>query len=737
MRLFIAEKPEIANAIADAIGGQWADKGGYKEKGDDVITWCYGHMLALKEPEDYDHKKFARWSFEQLPYCVLPAQRKLKGGSFDKQTRIIRDLLKKADTVVNAGDTDEEGQLLIDELLRYYNYTKPVMRIWFSVNNKKIVTKALQNIKSNKEYEHLGFKAEARAIADQLFGVNLSRAYTLAAGGYTTLTVGRVQSPILGMVVRRDRENASHTKSYYYTIEADLVVNGMSFKARYRPTANDSVDDTRRLDDESQALSIVKACQGKTVTILKAVTAKKSTPPPLPYNINKLQQDASTLYGFRPDKTLKITQDLREKHRAITYNRSDCQYLSDEQFEDAAGTLSAMANCPVVASLAANADASIKGRVFDSSKVSAHHAIVPTDEQIDWQSFSGDEKKMYELIAKLYAIQFYPPNLYDETKLEVGIDGFTFYVTARVDTDLGYKKVWGSNSSSDDEGEDTEDSENAGSVSADLRSLTDGMKGSCTDCQIQKKETKPLPLYTMKSLLNDLTRAAKYVKNKSLAAKLKEKDKDKKGESGGIGTSATRSAIIGNLLDRGFIAEKGKNVVSTDLGQKFYDTLDDIIKYPDMSAIWYEQQKQIESLDDVEVFIINMMKQVVEPEIERLKSVQLQVAQTYPCPVCTRPMVRLKSSHGYFWGCTGHSDKDNPCNNNMPDKGGKPAPKEPKKEVILSEFNCKSCGKPLILRSGVLKSGKNKGKSYKFFGCSGFPKCEQKYNEVDGVPKYE
>lgn len=736
MRLFIAEKPDLAKAICEGLGGGFAHKDGYMVKGDDTITWCFGHMLTLFDPDDYD-EQLKDWSLENLPFVFLPAKRKYNPKT-SKQTKIIRELLEKADTVVNAGDPDEEGQLLVDELIRHFNCNKPVQRVLINDNNTKVVAKAIANMKPNSEYEHLGFKAEARSIADWAFGLNLTRAYTKKSqlgGGQGVLSIGRVQTPILGLVVRRDREHKAHTISYYYNITGQFNINGTNFKASYQPTDQDSVNDSGKIIDKAQAQAIAAKCSGQSAVVLSVDTKEQSKQPPLPYNLLKLQQDASRKFGLKPDQTLSITQSLREKYKLITYNRSDCQYLSDEQFDDAGSVLDAIsqtaesdAKYKGFASASRNANASIKGRVFNSAKVSAHHAIIPTETIANLNSLSESEKNIYLLIARYYIAQFYSNHIFDATTITIEVAGHTFKATGKVDKELGWVRLF----SNDKGNEEAEEDSNIDDI--DLRQLSESYKGQCVKATAEQKETQPPALYTMTTLLGDLTKVAKYVKNPQLAKILKEKDKDKAGEHGGIGTPATRSTIIKKLFERGYLIEHKKKIISTPLGQKLYDSLDDLLVYPDMTAKWHEQQKNIQTLDDAHRFVHQVMTDVVVPIVKKIKSSDIQVADVHKCPKCGRPMRRITSGKSPFWGCTGYNATENTCDHKMADKGGKPIEIPKKEPVILSEFACTACGSKLVHRKG--KSKKTK-KSYSFFACSNYPACKQSYYEKNGEPVYD
>lgn len=747
MRLFIAEKPELAKAICTGLGGGFKQLDGYYQhptRGD-TVTWCFGHMLALKDPDDID-PKYEHWLMADLPIPpMFPAPRKIPKDKI-KQVKIIKDLVGKATTIVNAGDPDEEGQLLIDGLLRFFGNKKPVMRVLINDNTPAVVQKALANLRPNSQFEYLGWIAESRAIADQLVGYNLTRGYSLneqaKTGSRDTWHIGRVQTVVLGLVVRRDRENASHKKSFYYTIAGDFVVNGIAFTAKYQPKDSDPTDDKGRLIDKAFADNLAKNLTNQFAKVLIATTTQKVDPAPLPYNLIKLQADASRLYGISAKQTDQITQSLREKHHLITYNRSDCQYLSDEQFFDVGAVLTGITGTlPNSSIFCDTANQSQKGRAFNSSKVSAHHAIIPTQTQSNWSNLTTNEQHIYKLIARSYIAQFYPPYEYDETKLmlDVIVNGmpYQFSATARFDKSLGWKTLYRKDPTNEEVATD-EDTQ-----LADLRSLVSGMNGQSGKINSTECQTKPKPLYTEQMLLKDLTQVAKYAKDPRLAKVLKDKDKDKQGEHGGIGTPATRATIMDNLFKRGYLTTKNKSIISTDRGKSLYDLADDLVKYPDLTAIWSEKQKEIKTGADVQTFVLEVLESTVCPVIDRLKQGYVppspkpkeDLSGNPPCPKCGRPLKRHESKFKkgeYYWGCTGFYDKQNPCKHTMNDNNGVPTEKE-KPAQNLSDFDCKKCGKKLILRKGISKAGK----PYRFFGCSGFPKCKTNYDEVNGKPKYD
>ena len=721
MQLFIAEKPDLAKAIVEALGGG-SRKEGYYDCGDNYVTWCYGHMLQLLDPEDYD-QRYKQWSMADLPISHLPWKKKPSGDKKD-QLKIITGLLKQAKSVIHAGDPDSEGQLLVDEILLFSNCNLPVKRILINDNNTKIVRRALETMRDNKEFAGLSASAEARSVGDQLYGYNMTRAYTLAAqaSGYQgVLSVGRVQTPVLGLVVRRDREFEAHTKSFYYNVTGQFKVGELSFPARYQIVEGDSVDDKGRLINQEHAQSIADSVKGSAARIVSVETKKKEQHPPLPYNLLKLQTDASRKFGFTPSITKDLTQSLRDKHKLITYNRSDCEYLSEEQHADASNVLAAISQtAKSLAVVAQRADPGIKSRAFNSSKVSAHHGIIPTEATADFSKLSDGEQKIYLLIARAYIAQFFSKHLYDQTDLVVESAKHRFAVRSNVTTSAGWRVLY-----KNDVG--NEDLEKDDALELDIRILKAGQDGTCFDANAEQMETKPKPRYTMATLLSDLTRVAQYVRDERLRKLLVEKDKGKEGEHGGIGTPATRDTIIATLFERGYLKESGKAIISTPTAREFYDTLPDQAKFPDMTALWHEQQKSIQQGDLDAMTFVNELMGYITGEVENVKQNGIGIKiDTHRCPTCDKPIRRIKKKdkNEFFWGCSGYADG---CRFACEDQGGNPVIKQ--SPLISSLHKCGSCSKGLSRRPG-----KKKGTFW--WGCSGFPECKQTYPDIKGKPDY-
>ncbi|MDL1822016.1 DNA topoisomerase 3 [Yersinia pestis] len=652
MKLYIAEKPSVANDIAKALGGNVQKKNGYIEAGEDLVTWCYGHLLKSVEPEDYN-PNYKKWVASDLPLQLYPLRYEPIASNAE-HTQTVIDLIKKADEIVHAGDPDDEGQLLVEELLVYAGNTKPVKRLLINDNTDAAVKKALSQLKDNRSFQGIYRKALARAAGDLIYGLSMTRAYTIAgrAQGYDgTLSVGRVQTPILGLIVRRYLANQAHTASFYYTLAGDFSVNGQQFAANWKVNEDAPQDDKKRLTSKGYADTLAQRLKGKTASIEAAGVQEKETTPPLPFNLVKLQQYMNRQHKMTAAKTLEITQQLREKYKAITYNRSDCSYLSDEQFSEAPQVLDALKSLAKFADL--QIDTTRKSKAFDSSKVTAHTAIIPTANVPDLTALSEPERQVYEAIAQHYLVQFLPNKRYQEASVVVAVDGETFSSRARQTTDAGFTAFL--------RGEDADEpSDDAPESNFDaLKALRTGETGSCDAVTVNEKKTTPLPLFTEATLLAALVRVADFVEDARIKALLKAKDKDKKDEHGGIGTPATRSDMLEKLKTRQYITlEKGK-LIPTETGIAFFKALPETATLPDMTALWSEQQADIEQGNKtVDAFVEDLLGQlrdqvqnVTVGEIKGESKSQSGQSERLeaPCPVCGKAIVVRPK----LFACTG------------------------------------------------------------------------------------
>ncbi|MCY1271817.1 DNA topoisomerase 3 [compost metagenome] len=665
MRLFIAEKPALGAVIAEALGGG-VRKSGYIDCGRDMVTWCIGHLLELAPPEVHN-PEYAKWKAEDLPLKIRPVKYQPIARTAE-QLDVVGELIAQASEIVHAGDPDEEGQLLVDEVLEYFENRSPVKRVLINDLNTKAAQKALGELRDNSEFFGLSQRGKARSVADQLYGFNLTRAYSLAAsakGMRGVLSVGRVQTPILGLIVNRYLANKNHKDAFYHSLTASMAMGGEPVRTRLDlkalaktpPAGVDpapSLDDKGRIHDEAFALSIIEACTGREARVVSAAVVEKQKAAPLPFALLDLQGMASDELGLSAQTTLEITQELREKYKAITYNRSDCGYISTEQFRQAPETVAlltqAFAGSPAVGWFA-QVDTDRKSRAVDDSKVSAHTAIIPTPTQVDLGQMSKNERAVYELIVRQYLIQFLPPKRFDSATVAFDVAGYRFNSAATKLRDAGWSSLV-KDSTPDVEGDAGAD-DDQGSDAAPiglferLQALIESQAGKCQKVEAERKKTKPLPLYTEKTLLEDLRRVAKYIRDPALRALLVDRDDGKQQEHGGIGTPATRAAMLETLQKRNFYTVESKKLVPTPLGISFIQLLPAIATTPDMTALWHEQQKKIEAgelsvdafLDELEGFIARQVANVELGDIQFQRE-GTAAALTLKCPGCAGELVR-------------------------------------------------------------------------------------------------
>ncbi|ECQ6089508.1 DNA topoisomerase 3 [Campylobacter jejuni] len=727
MRLFIAEKPELGRAITEGLDGNYKSGEGYIQKGDNIVTWAFGHILELAKPEEYD-EKYKLWKLEDLPLPIKEFKYLPKKES-KKQLKIICDLIHsdKITSIVNCGDADDEGQILVDEIIQYSKTSKPVFRVLINDLTPKAVKEEIAKIKPNADFKGMSERGFARSQADWIVGINLTRAYTIMArkNGYEgVLSVGRVQTPILSLIVNRDKEFENFKSIDYYSLLGDFNINNNTIKARLK------TED--KILDENLAKEIKESCENQNAKINLKIENKKEYPP-LPYNLLVLQAECAKLFGFSPDKTLEITQNLREKHKAITYNRSDCQYLPETMFEQAPNILNIIKenlnSNDEIQALIASSDLTIKSKAFNDANISAHYGIIPTQNKISSQ-LTQDELVVYNLIAKRFIIQFFHPREYQTNTINLEVNQRIFTATQNKTTKSGFRSLW-QNVDSEEEQENNENDIN------DLSILKNGDIAKCSLIQIEKKQTKPRPYYTMTTLLKDLNSVAKYVSDERIKKLLMEKDKDKKGESGGIGTPATRSNHIKTLIEREYIEvskDKKQIIKSTKKGRDLIKLSPKSLITPDMTALWFEQQKMIEISElRREQFLEEITKEVIS-EIQRIdKNQEFKILDNenkpkIQCPQCNKGfLTKRKGKYGNFWGCSEYMEG---CKAIYPDNKGTPN-FETKQASNDTTHKCPQCNK------GFLQRIKSKNGNSWWWGCSEFKQgCKAMYyDNNNGKPK--
>ncbi|MCO7190324.1 MULTISPECIES: DNA topoisomerase III [unclassified Pseudoalteromonas] len=602
MKLYIAEKPSLGRAIADVLPKPHKKHDGYIELANgDCVTWCIGHLLEQAAPEDYD-PKYKKWQMMHLP--IVPQQWQFKAKpKTKKQLSVVKKLIKKAKHLVHAGDPDREGQLLVDEVLQDAKlpaYKKQdTQRLLISDLNPSAVKKALTQMRSNLEFVPLSVSALARARADWLYGMNLTRAYTLVgqkAGFQGVLSVGRVQTPVLGLVVRRDIEIENFVSKPFYEVQAHIKKSGGSeFCAKWQPSeaCQPYMDEEGRVLVKALADNVASRILDQNAQVKKVDAKPKKHNPPLPYNLSALQIDANKRFGMSAKQVLDVCQALYERHKLITYPRSDNRYLPQGHFAESRQVLdAALNNQGLEADKVAGADLNLKGKCWNDAKVDAHHAIIPTAKKLKTAQLGQYEKQVYQLICTQYLAQFYPAYRYTETKVELEIAGGVFVAKAEQIIDLGFKRLF-----------KVEEKKPVILPQLEVGELLNCFKG-----QVIEKHTQPPSHFTEATLLSAMTGIARFVSNADIKKVLKETD--------GLGTEATRAGIIDLLFKRGFLQRSGKSIKSTELGVALVKTLPEDLSMPDRTALWESQLARIAMkeqpyqtfMDPLEKEITNIVK---------------------------------------------------------------------------------------------------------------------------------
>ena len=631
MRLFIAEKPSLARAIADVLPKPQSRGDGFIKCGEnDYVTWCVGHLLEQAEPEAYN-PIFKQWRLEHLP--IIPDKWQLiPRKDVAKQLKTVEKLIHQADELVNAGDPDREGQLLVDEVFSYANLSvekrDQIKRCLISDLNPSAVEKAVQKLQPNRNFIPLATSALARARADWLYGINMTRAYTIRgrqAGYHGVLSVGRVQTPVLGLIVRRDFEIEHFQPKDFFEVVAHIQnekttensTTLFTFTALWQPSkaCEDYQDEDGRVLSQSLAENVVKRITQQPAEVMEYSDKREKETAPLPYSLSALQIDAAKRFGLSAQEVLDICQRLYETHKLITYPRSDCRYLPEEHFAERMSVLNAIStHAPAYRTLPDILNMEHRNRCWNDKKVEAHHAIIPTAKNRT-VNLTQQELNIYTLIARQYLMQFCPDAEYRKSKITLNIAGGSFIAQARNLQTAGWKTLWGKEDNDEEQQEPL------------LPIVEKGQILFCSKGEIISKKTQPPKPFTDATLLSAMTGIARFVQDKELKKILRETD--------GLGTEATRAGIIELLFKRGFLYKKGKNIHSSEAGRILIQALPDIATQPDMTAHWESQltgisQKQTsyqQFMETLTQMLPDLVRYVNFNALRRLSSVKKTITK--------------------------------------------------------------------------------------------------------------
>lgn len=756
MKLFIAEKPSVGRAIAQALGTVNTKNQGYIEcENDSVVTWAYGHMYAAAEPDYYTAPDIPVlkngnkvWRLEDLP--IIPAKfARIEKPSCRDQIRVIGKLLARADTVINAGDPDREGQLLIDEMLEELHWSGKTLRYWANAVDEKTVKTALNDLKDNENYTGLRNSATGRGQADWIIGMNLSRAYTLL--NRKTTIVGRVKTPTLKIVADRDEQIANFKPRDYYTVTGRFSNNMIEYAGVYLPADTDpGIDEEGRIADKIFAEKVKNAVLKESGRIESVKIEHKKVKQPAGFSLSDLTAACSERLGLTAKETLEIAQSLYE-NKYTSYPRTDCEFLPTSQIEDAPEVISAIARIrDNLTGLCARADTGIRSGIWNDEKTTAHHAIVPVANAAG-KPLTGKEGDVYELIARRYLAQFYPEHEYAAQEIVTEIKGRRFVTKIKAVTAPAWKEVY------------AEEEETA---PAELINAEQGDIETCVAAEIKAAKTKPPAKFTEGTLIKAMENIYKYAEKPEDRQMLKDGD--------GIGTSATRAGIIEELKVKGYLTRKGKNIITTEAGKELLKTVPAAIQSPVLTAVNERGLKEVEENRATVSEFLSGCVQFVTDEIAGIKE---RIANQPKkerrdtgllCPFCGKKIQETEKS--YLCEAWRYNDPSS-CKMvigkdfhgayitaeilekivsgqkpilDFASKAGKPFRSalvaDPKKGIVFeflapSDFKCPSCGRPLRR----LESKKRPGTF--FYACTGYRDeknpCGEMYGETDGKPDFK
>jgi DNA topoisomerase-3 len=630
--LVLAEKPSVARDIA-AVLGKFKKADGFVENEQYIVTWAVGHLVELSEPEDYD-ASLKKWNINTLP--IVPETFKLKPNKQTyKQFAIVKELLNRSDVgnVVNACDAGREGELIYRYIMRLANCHKSSRRLWLSETTPEAIKKAFAALRNSIDYDLLGYAAEARSRADWLVGINATRAFTVRQN--TLLSVGRVQTPTLALIVNREREIRDFVPVPYWQLDAEFIkVDGQSYRGKWFKGKQN------RFNNQEQATLMRDRLVGQRGIINDIEQKKLVDKPPLLFNLNDLQKEANRKFGMSAQRTLNAAQSLYEKHKLLTYPRTDSRHLTKDLANSLISRIKALSKHAPYYDFAEQAVRAGKlgGRYVNDAKVTDHHAIITTNVAPNLSKLSNEEQKIYDLVARRFLAVFLNDAKYMQTTIITDVIGETFVTKGKVVLELGWREVYQPAETKNDQDEDN-------SV---LPVVTKGEEVTAETIELSEKETNPPKRYTDASLLAAMEGASKLVDNKELKNAMK---------GSGLGTPATRAAIIERLIKVGYIERQKKNLLPTAKGETLIDLVPELVKSPEMTGQWEKTLSDIEEGNydpkDFMQGIVAVTHKIVDlAKSQQVTDVSVANESLGKCPLCGREVVESKKGYG----CAGYKD---------------------------------------------------------------------------------
>ncbi len=677
----LAEKPSVGRELARVLGCRRNNQG-YIEGDKYIVTWALGHLVTLAEPEHYG-EEFAKWRLDTLP--MQPKKMALKViPQTSKQYQTVKKLILSTDTdsIIIATDAGREGELVARWILAKANCKKPLKRLWISSQTDKAIKDGLAKLHDGKDFEPLFHSAEARAEADWLVGLNVTRALTCKFNAQ--LSAGRVQTPTLALIVRREMEIKNFKSKDYWTVNADLG----GFFAAYRDPNKQTA-----IYDQNEAAAIAQNIHNKKFTIEDIATTNKKTPPPKLYDLTELQRDANKLYGFSPKETLAIMQRLYENYKILTYPRTDSRYLT----EDILPTLGERLAAAAVGEFAGVARNIIKEKrqiakdCINNAKVSDHHAIIPTEQNVYLEKLSTAERQVYMLVLQRFLTCFFDDYRYQQIKISLKCGDYDFSASGKVILAMGWKNIY-----------DAEDE--VDEVEQTLPKLSKGQSFICQNTQLKAAKTSPPSRYTEASLLSAMENPAKFIEDKKMKEYI----------GAGLGTPATRADIIDKLFSSFYVEKKDKSLIPTAKGMQLIDLVPTELREPLLTATWEQELDKIAKAKTDKKTFIGKIRTYSSSLVEEVKNSSARYSHDNltrtPCPKCGQMMLKVQGKKGTMLVC-----QDREC-------GGR------QNVSMNTQMRCPTCSKKMEI------FGDNEKRSY-VCACGYREKVDSFHQKLKANPK--
>jgi len=696
--LAIAEKPSVGQDLARVLPGPFKKHEGWLEGPEHVVTWAVGHLVQLAEPDEYD-PKFKRWRMDDLP--IVPDRFKLvvRDERSRKQMSVVSKQLGRDDVeaVVNACDAGREGELIFAYLYEKARAKKPVLRLWLNSMTRTAMKEALAALHPGEEFDRLEQAARSRSEADWIVGMNATRAATirLRSSFDGAVSLGRVQTPTLAIIARREEEIRAFKPEPYWLVDASFAADAeRSYEGRYHAPAKSATAKGPRITTEAEAEAIVAACGGSLApaerplgTITKLERKQQRERPPLLYDLTSLQREANNRYGFTAKRTLAAAQRCYEEHKALTYPRTNSRFLPGDMIAEIKPIAALVGERPEygrAAEYVTGLDLLPLARVVNDAKVTDHHAIIPTRAEHPVEKMGSDDKRIFDMVARRFLAVFHPEAVFENTRVETTIaargeregESYTFRTRGKLMLEPGWRGVYEEVAAeATARGEEDEGAEQR------LPRLQEGEQVQIVSIESQRKETKPPRRYSDASLLAAMETAGKLVDDEELREAMKDS---------GIGTPATRAAIIERLLQVGYLERDARALVATEKGLNVIRLLNEhALTSPGLTGSWEHRLGRIERGEDSrQQFmsdIAGFARDTVKELDETLKDVRIPRARLGPCPVCGHEIVENRKGYSCW------SREDPGCGFVIwKSKAGKTLPIAVARELIKTGFSGRS-----------------------------------------------